>query len=247
MSVNAAHDSRRKPSIELQHDVHQKQHGVSIVESEGDLEEGSMYLGVERVGDAEYPQALAAVRGIAAVYLAAMVVWSMATTDPFLRWFTFLTYWSLSLECVLFLLYIVWRSEPASRLYPLQAIVHPLALIVVVLYYALLPPQTPSPLSIHVHGVSLVLALADLALARHFSSWRHIAYTHLLALVYTVFSLVLFGAGVGPIYSVLDWESPLRALVLVLVMLMVGVPLSFGVMWGWHWGGRRFIRITQSS
>ncbi|OWF47446.1 protein rolling stone-like [Mizuhopecten yessoensis] len=98
------------------------------------------------------------------------------------------------------------------------------AIVVVLLYWILLATSF-GPGSINKHLINGVIALLYISFTAKPSRILHFYQPVMFAALYSIFSVIYFGAGGGNVYSVLDWSKPGNALALTLPLVLVGVPL----------------------
>ena len=109
------------------------------------------------------------------------------------------------------------------------------ALFITIAYWALLDANT-GPFSINRHAINLVIMIIDLFLCDiPFRIW-HFYHGSFGAAVYTVFSLILHGAGyTSAIYSVLNWASRIGFTIgLVLLTILVFIPITHLIGFGFY-------------
>ncbi|XP_061179102.1 protein rolling stone-like [Saccostrea echinata] len=98
------------------------------------------------------------------------------------------------------------------------------AFVITVLFYTLLTP-TLTANSILTHAVNSLYALSNLAICAKPVRILHVYQPVILALLYSVFSVIFHEAGGGTIYSILDWDKVQNTVLLSLGVIFIVVPL----------------------
>ncbi|OLP98517.1 hypothetical protein AK812_SmicGene19029 [Symbiodinium microadriaticum] len=226
------------------------------------------------------PQAFLAFRFIsAAIFLGhavAHLLWRLEEGDGWFYW-AYLTHIAVWVEVVSEILLVVlaiqgYRSLSAPRLSTLPtlvrvgmavyAIVLPVSLLVVVLYWTLVRPiwdvvsgveEVPSYLSIFVHLLNFILLIVGLFLSRLPYSIKRIGWSLLFGFGYVAWTLIHFWAQIGnqggcdqyptrqecPLYDAWDWNEPTIPTIISVALLFV-LPLV-----GLIYAG--FVRCRNSS
>eukprot|EP00457_Paulinella_chromatophora_P012266 gb/GEZN01012465.1/.p1 GENE.gb/GEZN01012465.1/~~gb/GEZN01012465.1/.p1 ORF type:complete len:290 (-),score=6.52 gb/GEZN01012465.1/:177-1046(-) len=172
----------------------------------------------------------------------------------------FLTHWMLIAQLVYLFLatycsYLVLQAAPTasgeqrpSRIHGkspivtltwfLQGVVETGALVVSVLYYALLFGSTNTARTILVHTISSIIILIDICLSGSPHRLAHVWQPLLLAFLYSLFTLLYALAGGRSdtrdvfIYSVLNWEeNPSKAGVYAFGVTFIVCPFFFILCW----------------
>ncbi|CAE7949316.1 unnamed protein product [Symbiodinium sp. KB8] len=228
----------------------------------------------------EIVQAFLAFRFIsAAIFLGhavAHLLWRLEEGDGWFYW-AYLTHIAVWVEVVSEILLVVlaiqgYRSLSAPRLSTLPtlvrvgmavyAIVLPVSLLVVVLYWTLVRPiwdvvsgveEVPSYLSIFVHLLNFILLIVGLFLSRLPYSIKRIGWSLLFGFGYVAWTLIHFWAQIGnqggcdqyptrqecPLYDAWDWNEPTIPTIISVALLFV-LPLV-----GLIYAG--FVRCRNSS
>jgi len=174
-----------------------------------------------------------------------------------LKWFIFLTHWSLTLQVVyLWLsLFTTWRANAmkkdqaqkqakmpwyAQLTWVLQDILLPLTFFVFILYFGLVLPAKggkPQALSFFTHGVNFVIMLLDMYLSRQPYYLLHGFYVAFLLATYTTFTYVyhkLEGTsctGNPYIYKAVDWTNAKSTSIAAFIGITVSVPVVNIIFW----------------
>ena len=101
------------------------------------------------------------------------------------------------------------------------------------MYWTLLDPNLSS-LSINTHLINSIITLIDLLICKIPIRILHFYHLCLCAVVYTIFSLILHGAGYeSRIYPVLDWANRVEfSIGIVLIMILVAAPIAHMLVFG---------------
>lgn len=190
------------------------------------------------------------------------------------KWFIYLTHLSLTLQLVYTWASFVttWRAHRmaegriaivtvmpwyAKLTWLLQGVCLPLTLLVFVLYFALVVPDTgiSGPLSFFTHGVNFLLMISDVFWSRQPFYLVHSLYFFCVVLAYLVFTYVFYkanGVGCGGepyIYAAIDWRHGSSTLALLgFLYLIVGpiVNVTFWIIVNWCFPGRS-VRVAPAS
>ena len=108
-----------------------------------------------------------------------------------------------------------------------------MALIITVAFWALLSPSL-SPLSINAHAINLVIMFLDLSMSNIPIRLLHFYHVSLAGVTYTIFTLILHGAGYeSAVYPNLDWVgSPVAAAVLAIILIFIAAPIAHFICFG---------------
>ncbi|XP_061186460.1 protein rolling stone-like [Saccostrea echinata] len=119
----------------------------------------------------------------------------------------------------------------------LSDIVHVFSIIVTTIYFGAIYPTltvTESQLfnDLNMHAFNTVFVLIDIAISARPVRFLHFLYPIIYGLVYTAFSLVLYGASGTVIYNVLDYSQPLYPSITVPGLCFIVIPLLQLVFFG---------------
>ena len=184
--------------------------------------------------------------------------------DDCVKWPSYLTHWTLLLELV-YLSFAAYSTYMAihdtnipdgvgeatpwfiSVTYALQPTVLIASLLVFLMYWALVfTPPLKSPLSVFTHGVNFFVMLFDLLLVRNPMYLSHVLMPMCYAVIYLIFSLIFYAATGESIYDALDWGNPSGAGKLSALILFVGLPFLWILMYC-VFLGRRCHRVATSE
>jgi len=171
-------------------------------------------------------------KGVLVAYMTIIVAWSTdsywGTSNKYgtgywliylTHWQVFLVYWhlwmSFGMTCFYSHVYSIGKplTIAAKMAWSLQNICVPIVPIVVIQYWALVYEPPLHALSVHTHGVTLILLMLDLTLTYTPTYLKHAWQGATVGFIYCLFNMIyVLGGGVNEvgdhyIYSALDWKD----------------------------------------
>nr|XP_022301875.1 protein rolling stone-like [Crassostrea virginica] len=156
---------------------------------------------------------------------------------PYPKWLSYLTNWGYTLVALHSLwdcactLYVNLRLKTDPPDFPwylktqwvLFNVSTVAALVITVLYYALLTPVSTAN-SILTHAINSVYAVAGLIVCAKPVRILHVYQPVLFSVIYCIFSLIYQMAGGGLIYEILDWDKMPGTILIALGTAFIMVP-----------------------
>jgi len=185
-------------------------------------------------------------------------------------WWIYLTKWTLTLQCIyhILVLLLAIRAREKSLQRPgqnslcldtsldstmptlakgvwlLQAVCLPATFLVFVLYWGLVFPKEDGAFKLvnaFTHGVNFFVMILDAWTSRFPVLLVHGVYFILYALIYLIWTLVHYNAGLTNehgdpyIYAALDWRNPSKSAILAFLIIGVAAPIVFCSCWRIVW------------
>jgi len=179
-------------------------------------------------------------------------------------WITKLTHWTLLLELI-YLSFAVYSTAMAiydssvpdgvgkatpwfiSVAYAMQPTVLIGSLLVFLLYWGLVYKPPLGATTAFTHGANFVVMLIDFILVRNPLYLSHIFMPMAYALVYLLFTLLFYAATGDYIYKALDWSNPSGTGRLVALILFLGIPILWILLYCIFLGRRCHLVSTSTS
>ncbi|XP_052089885.1 protein rolling stone-like [Mytilus californianus] len=109
-----------------------------------------------------------------------------------------------------------------------------IAVIITIGFYSFLKP-VGTPLALEYHVINSVYVLLSFFICSKPVRVLHFIYPEIYMGIYIVFSVIYQLGGNNPaIYSILDWNQPVRAMYTVLAVICVAVPIVHMTFFGLH-------------
>jgi len=187
-------------------------------------------------------------RILCALCIAVSIGWTLGTSGPsYGLWFTYLTEWNQMLAFIYFIFAIFSQYKEVAGLlqeFPGRQITFvlfetsfSLTFTVVVLFWAVIFPTENVSAGVEMfqevtqHGIIGVWLILEFTLNRILFTLSHIVWVLLFAILYLVWNAI-YTIEVSPIYSVLTYQTPYSAgiviggLILVAIFFFIGFGLS---------------------